>query len=157
MREAFGAFFQTAVRPPWMKAGAGAVRHDAVARRVLPLTHWTAYLDCMRAYLDERYDFPRRAAGRWNAGDGDGRRRLGDVPGRGAKLAHARSVPHAEVVRFAGVGHAVPFEAPLAFVRALGVGARKGLTTTALGRAGRTGIIARRASGVPCGALRSNT
>lgn len=119
IREAFGEFLQTAVRPGWMKRGAAAVRHPRVASMAFPLARWPAYMDCLRAYLDERYDF---------------RDALTDTtipvtvmvgeasemyPPEG-QLALARSIPGATVVRFAGAGHAVPLEAPVAFVRALG-------------------------------------
>lgn len=118
IREMFGRFLQTAVRPSWLKAGLAAVRHERVARMVLPLTHWPAYLDCLRAYLDERYDFSSALA--------DAKIpvtvMVGDAsemyPAEG-QLAFARSIPGASVVRFANAGHAIPVEAPVAFVRSL--------------------------------------
>lgn len=118
IRAVFGEFLRTAVRPPWMKAAMGAVRHPRVAAQAFPLAHWAVYLDVLRSYLDERYDFRDalaavRAPVTVMVGDDSEM-----YPAEG-QLQLARSVPHADVVRFAGSGHAVPYESPVAFVRAL--------------------------------------
>lgn len=118
VRAAFGRFFQTAVRPSWMKRGASAIEHPAVAKRVLPVSHWSTYMDVLRAYLDERHDFRDalatvRAPVTVMVGEASEM-----YPAEG-QYALARTAPHARTVRFARVGHAVPYEAPLAFVRAL--------------------------------------
>lgn len=118
VRGAFGRFFQTAVRPAWMKRGAGLVAHPVVARRVLPLAHWGVYMDVLRAYLDERHDFRDalvnvRAPVTVMVGEASEM-----YPAEG-QLALARTVAHARTVRFPRVGHAVPWEAPVGFVRAL--------------------------------------
>lgn len=118
VRAVFGEFLQTAVRPRWMKAAMGAVRHPRIAPRAFPLAHWSVYLDVLRSYLDERYDFREalvgvRAPVTVMVGDDSEM-----YPAEG-QLQLARSVAHADVVRFAGSGHAVPYESPVAFVRAL--------------------------------------
>lgn len=118
IRGAFGGFLRSAVRPAWMKAGAGAVRHERLAKLVFPLANWPAYMDCLRAYLDERYDF--REALR------DAKVPVTVMVGEASEmypaegqLELARSIPGASVVRFVNAGHAVPLESPFAFVRAL--------------------------------------
>ncbi len=118
IRAAFGGFLATAVRPALLKAGAGAVRHAQVARRVFPLAHWAAYMDVLRAYLDERYDFSDaldavRAPVTVMVGGAS------EMYPAGGQVQFAARVPRAAVVTFADAGHAVPYEAPVAFVRAL--------------------------------------
>ena len=94
-------------------------RHELLIRRLAPVANWTIYLDCLRSYLHEAYD--------WRAS-------LPRVPvpmtvlvgmqstmyPAAGQLAIAQLVPHARVVRFENCGHAVPFEQPRRFVRELG-------------------------------------
>ena len=101
-----------------MKRGAGLMEHAAVASRVLPVAHWGAYMDVLRAYLDERHDLREALAGvrapvTVMVGEASEM-----YPAEG-QLALARTAPQGRAVRFPGVGHAVPWEAPVGFVRAL--------------------------------------
>ncbi len=118
VRRAFARFFQTAVRPPWMKRAAGLMRHSAVATRVLPVANWSTYMDVLRSYLDERHDLRDaltavRAPVTVMVGEASEM-----YPAEG-QLSLSRTAPSARAVRFPGVGHAVPWEAPVGFLRAL--------------------------------------
>ena len=129
IRGAFAGFFRDAFRPPWMKALTGAVTREAVAKRVFPLERWTAYIDCLKAYLDERYDFSGAlqeahrkdpvpltfmVGERSEMYPAAGQLALADAVSRGTTRPERVSV-----VRFPSSGHAIPMEAPVAFVRAL--------------------------------------
>lgn len=118
VRAALASFLRSAFRPAWLKAATGAVHQEQLAKRLFPLTNWPVYMDCLRAYLDQDYDFREALSGTnvpvtFMVGEASEM-----YPAEG-QLALARSVPGAKVVRFPGVGHAIPVEAPWAFVRAL--------------------------------------
>jgi non-heme chloroperoxidase len=119
MRAAFATFCRSAFKPSWLKRTTSLLRHERLARLVFPVENWTAYVDCLRAYLDEHYDFRASLA--------DSRARITVMVGEASEmypaegqLALAESWRRAEVVRFPGVGHSIPLEAPVAFSRALG-------------------------------------
>lgn len=118
VRAAFASFLRSAFRPGWLKAATGAVHREELAKRVFPLANWPIYMDCLRAYLEQGYDFRDALVGTqvpvtFMVGEASEM-----YPAEG-QLALARSVPGATLVRFPGVGHAIPMEAPWAFVRAL--------------------------------------
>jgi pimeloyl-ACP methyl ester carboxylesterase len=115
---AFSAFVRAAVRPAWLKTMTAALRREQVAKLLFPVENWRAYLDCLRAYLDERYDF-RDALRRTEVPVTVMVGESSEMYPAAGQLELARSIPGARLVRFAGVGHAVPLEAPVAFVRAL--------------------------------------
>jgi pimeloyl-ACP methyl ester carboxylesterase len=94
------------------------LRHEVIGRRLMPPDNWAAYLDCMRAYVENDYDM---------------RPTIGDIkvpmsvfigmeslmyPAAGQVWIQSR-VPHAKLVRFEKVGHGIPLEAPRQFVREL--------------------------------------
>ncbi len=118
VRTAFVGFLRAAFRPAWLKGAMHAVHQERLAKLAFPFQNWPVYLDCMRAYLEHPYDFSDALADTGvpvtvMVGDASEM-----YPAEG-QIALARSVG-ATLVRFPGVGHAVPVEAPLAFVRALG-------------------------------------
>ncbi len=102
---------------PW-QAFTGLARHEALIARLAPTANWPIYMDCLRSYLEDDYDW---------------RESLRDLtvpmtvmvgmqstmyPAAG-QLRIAEVVPHAQVVRVENCGHAVPFEAPRVFRREL--------------------------------------
>jgi len=130
IRVAFAGFFRDAFRPRWMKAATAAVTREAVAKLFFPLDHWPAYTDCLKAYLDHRHDFTDAVAkahrahpvpltfmvgGRSEMYPAEGQLELSRI------VTHETSRPdRVFVVRFPRAGHAIPMEAPLAFVKELG-------------------------------------
>lgn len=119
MRAAFATFCRSAFKPSWLKQTTSLLRHEPVAKLVFPVQNWTAYVDCLRAYLDERYDF-RRALDKSEARVTVMVGEASEMYPAAGQLDLAASWKNAHVVRFPGVGHSIPLEAPLAFSRALG-------------------------------------
>lgn len=94
-------------------------RHEFLIRRLAPTTNWTVYLDCLRSYLNDDYD--------WRASLPDIRVPMTALVGMQStmypaegQLAIQSLVPHARVVRIDNCGHAIPFEQPRRFVSELG-------------------------------------
>lgn len=94
-------------------------RHEFLIRRIAPTANWPIYMDCLRSYLNDDYDW---------------RHTLPQIevpmtalvgmqsvmyPAAG-QLAIRQLVPHARIVEFQNCGHAIPFEQPRHFVRELG-------------------------------------
>jgi len=97
----------------------GLARHEALIRRVAPTSNWPIYMDALRSYLRDDYDWrpslpampvPMRAFVGMDSTM---------YPARG-QLRLPEWVPHCELVRFEHCGHAVPFESPRKFVWELG-------------------------------------
>ncbi|WP_292998806.1 alpha/beta hydrolase [Nevskia sp.] len=98
----------------WRRA-ARLTRHDLLAKRLVPTTNWTVYLDSLRSYLRDGFDWrdslkqmtqPMTVmiGGRSAMYPAEGQRLLGDL------------VPHARLIEFPKSGHVIPYEAPLRFV-----------------------------------------
>jgi len=102
----------------WRAIGALA-RFELLIRRIAPVHNWPIYLDCLNSYLEDN--------------DYDWRPSLPNIkvpmtllvgmrsrmyPAAG-QLAITKYVPHAQVIRFANAGHAIPFEEPRRFIQAL--------------------------------------
>ena len=103
---------------PWRRV-ARLARHESLIRRFAPVDNWTIYLDCLRSYMEDDYDW---------------RDTLPDIgvpttvmiglnsrmyPPQGQFAIH-RMVPDARIVEFERCGHSIPFERPGRFVRELG-------------------------------------
>jgi len=130
IRDAFAAFFRDAFHARWLKTASTAMTRESIVKRFVPLDRWSAYTDCMKAYLDVRHDFTRALAKAHAENPVPLTFMIGDrsemYPADG-QLELARIVSgetsrpeRVDVVRFPGVGHAVPMEAPVTFVRELG-------------------------------------
>lgn len=112
-------FFGHAMASRSWRVVTGLARHELLIRRVAPVSNWPIYMDTLRSYLTEDYD--------WRPTLKDVRipmtafvgMRSTMYPPEG-QLQIAQLVPHCRVVRFEGAGHAIPFEAPVKFVRELG-------------------------------------
>jgi pimeloyl-ACP methyl ester carboxylesterase len=130
VRSAFVAFFRAAFHAPLFKGACSLVVRESVMKRVVPLERWSAYTDCMKSYLDGRHDYTLALAKAHAAEPIPLTFMVGDrsemYPAAG-QLELARIVQRetsregrVEVIQFPRTGHAVPMEAPVQFVRALG-------------------------------------
>lgn len=102
-----------------LRAVCSLSRHEALIRRIAPTANWPVYLDCLRSYMEDDYDWrpslprlrvPMTALVGMQSRmyPADGQLRLADY------------VPHARIVPVEDCGHVVPFEAPRLFLRELG-------------------------------------
>lgn len=103
---------------PW-KAFTGLARHERLIARLAPTANWSIYMDCMRSYLEDDYD--------WRDSLRDMSVPMTVMVGMQSTMYPAAgqlhildAVPQARLVRVENCGHAVPFEAPRVFRRELG-------------------------------------
>ncbi|HVT36774.1 MAG TPA: alpha/beta hydrolase [Nevskiaceae bacterium] len=95
-----------------------AAKQEPLMRYVAPTANWPIYLDTLTSYQHDDYDWRedlRRVRIPMTVMIG---MRSTMYPAQG-QLAFRELVPHARIVRVENVGHVVPFEAPLRFVREL--------------------------------------
>ena len=119
-------FYSYAFHGRLWRASSAIMKREVVARQVLDPENWPLYLDAMRAYQTRDYDFRpvlHRIHVPMHIFVGMESRMY---PPEG-QVAIREYVPHAQIVRFGGAGHAVPAEAPLHFVQALGAFLRESL------------------------------
>lgn len=97
----------------------GLARHEFLIRRIAPTANWPIYMDCLRSYLRDDYD--------WRATLPQIRVPMTALVGMqstmypaAGQLAIEKLVPHARIVQFENCGHAIPFEQPRRFVAELG-------------------------------------
>jgi len=94
-------------------------KYDALIRRLAPTSNWPIYLDTLRSYAEDDYDWRESLktvdvpmtvliGAKSRMYPPDGQRAIGDL------------VPHARLVEFENSGHVIPFEAPRRFIRELG-------------------------------------
>ena len=92
----------------------GLAKHERLIRQVAPVSNWPIYMDTLRSYLNDDYDWrpslpklkvPMTAMVAMQSTM---------YPAEG-QLRFPEWVPQAELVRFERCGHAIPFEAPLKF------------------------------------------
>lgn len=105
-------------QPHWRRL-VGFARHEFLIRRVAPVANWPIYMDCLRSYLNDDYD--------WRATLPSIEVPMTALVGMqstmypaAGQLAIQSMVPHARVVKFENCGHAIPFEQPRRFVAELG-------------------------------------
>lgn len=113
-----GEFFGFAFHKTLIRNFTGLAKHEFLIRRVAPVANWPIYMDTLRSYLADDYDWRPSL-------------QQIDVPmtvlvGMRSTMYPAEGqllikqlVPHARIVRFEGCGHALNFEAPVKFVREL--------------------------------------
>jgi non-heme chloroperoxidase len=97
---------------------AGLARYEGMAKLMAPVDNWTIYLDCMRSYMRDDYDW-RPTLHRISVPMTVLVGMDSTMYPAAGQLSIAEHVPHAHMVRFSGCGHAIPFEAPRRFGRAL--------------------------------------
>jgi non-heme chloroperoxidase len=126
VRMKLAEFFSYAFHGRLWRASSLLVRSERVAARVLEPENWPLYLDAIRAYSTCDYDFRpslHRIDVPMHVFVGMESRMY---PPEG-QIAIQSDVPHAKIVRFARVGHAVPAEAPWRFTRRLGAFLRESI------------------------------
>jgi pimeloyl-ACP methyl ester carboxylesterase len=93
----------------------GLAKHERLIRQVAPVSNWPVYMDTLRSYLNDDYDWrpslpqlkvPMTAMVAMQSTM---------YPAAG-QLRFPEWVPQVELVRFERCGHAIPFEAPRKFV-----------------------------------------
>lgn len=103
---------------PWLAVGR-LVQFELVIRRVAPVENWSIYMDCLRSYLEDNdYD--------WRPSLPKIQVPMTVLVGMKSRMYPAAGqvrirdyVPHARIERIENCGHAIPFEAPRRFLRAL--------------------------------------
>lgn len=98
---------------------AGLAQHELLIRRIARVDNWSIYLDCVRSYARDGYD--------WRASLPEMKVPVTALVGlqstmypAAGQLALRELVPHAKVLPIDNCGHAVPFEQPRRFVAELG-------------------------------------
>ena len=90
-------------------------RHEFIIRNVAPTSNWPIYMDTLRSYVEDDYDWrpslPRLEVPMTVLVG----MRSTMYPAQG-QLQIGKLAPRARLVRFEDCGHALPFEAPLRFV-----------------------------------------
>lgn len=110
-----GDFFGHAFALRHWQAFTSLARQELLIRRVAPVANWPIYMDTLRSYLVEDYD--------WRPTLPNIQIPLTAMIGMQSTMYPAKGqlrfrewVPHAELVRFHRCGHAVPFESPRQFM-----------------------------------------
>lgn len=93
-------------------------RHERLIRRVAPTANWPIYLDCLRSYMEDDYD--------WRPSLPQLKTPMTVLIGLQSRMYPAAGqfriadqVPHARMVPIGNCGHVIPFEAPRMFLREL--------------------------------------
>jgi pimeloyl-ACP methyl ester carboxylesterase len=114
-----GNFLNYAFHQPHWRALRHFAGQELLMGRVAPMANWPIYIDTLRSYLHDDYDWrpslpnisvPMTVAIGMQSTM---------YPAQG-QLMIRELVPHAQIVPFENCGHAFPFEAPRKFVRELG-------------------------------------
>ena len=113
-----GEFFDFAFHHRGWKAVSRLARYELLIRRVAPTANWTIYLDSVRSYLEDDYDWrttlPTLQVPMTVLIGNDSIM----YPAEGQRTIR-ELVPHARIVDIPDCGHAIPFEAPRVFRREL--------------------------------------
>jgi len=101
-----------------MRAIGNLARHERLIRRVAPTANWPIYLDCLRSYMDDDYD--------WRPSLSQIKTPTTLLIGLQSRMYPAagqfymaKQVPQARAVPIDNCGHVIPFEAPRVFLREL--------------------------------------
>jgi len=101
-----------------MRLVSGLARYEMLIRRIAPTANWPVYLDCLRSYMEDDYDWrpslPKLKVPMTALIGLESRM----YPAAG-QLRIPEFVPQARVVTVPDCGHVVPFEAPRVFLREL--------------------------------------
>ena len=117
---AFADFIDVAGNKLWLRSASRLLKLEGLAKIILPTENWQIYIQAMRSYYQQEYDFR------------EGIREL-QIPIWSFVGSQSRMYPPegqlrlsqfvkgpVKVVHFKGCGHALPFESPLRFSRQLG-------------------------------------
>lgn len=94
-------------------------RHEMLIRRVAPVDNWSIYLDCLRSYLEDDYDWRDTLPGIGVPTTVMIGLKSRMYPAAG-QFAIREMIRDARIVEFERCGHSIPFERPGRFVRELG-------------------------------------
>ena len=101
-----------------MRAVSSLAKYETLIRRMAPTANWPVYLDCLRSYMEDDYD--------WRPSLPTLKVPMTVLIGMESRMYPAAGqfriaeyVPHARLVPIQDCGHVVPFEAPLVFLREL--------------------------------------
>lgn len=97
----------------------GLSRYEFLIRRLAPTANWPIYMDCLRSYLTDDYDWRDTLPKMTVPMTALVGMQSTMYPAAG-QLAIRELVPHARVVEIENCGHAIPFEQPRRFVSELG-------------------------------------
>jgi pimeloyl-ACP methyl ester carboxylesterase len=111
-------FYRHAFHQPVWRRFVGLARHEMLIRRLAPVANWPIYMDCLRSYLHDDYDWRSTLPQMQVPVTALVGMQSTMYPAEG-QLAIAQLVPQARIVRFDNCGHAIPFEQPRRFVREL--------------------------------------
>jgi pimeloyl-ACP methyl ester carboxylesterase len=99
-----------------MRAVSSLSKYELLIRRVAPTANWPVYLDCLRSYVEDNYD--------WRPSLAKLKVPMTVLIGLESRMYPAAGqfriaeyVPHARLVSIPGCGHVIPFEAPRVFLR----------------------------------------
>lgn len=116
--QTLAVFFSHAMADGPVRQFSGLARHEFLVRRVAPVSNWPIYMDTLRSYLTEDYDWRSSLPQIQIPMTAFIGMRSSMYPAAG-QLQLTRWVPHCRLVRFERSGHAIPFEAPLQFTQEL--------------------------------------
>lgn len=110
-----GEFFGHAFAHRHWQRFTALARHELLIRRVAPVANWPIYMDTLKSYLSDDYD--------WRPSLPNIQVPMTALVGMQSTMYPAKGqlrlrewVPHCEVVRFQRCGHAIPFESPREFM-----------------------------------------
>ena len=112
-------FYGSAFHRRGWKQTTRLARYERFVQAVAPTRHWTIYLDCMRSYLHDNYDWRESLKSLDTPMTAMVGMQSAMYPAEG-QLHIQDLVPHARIERFEQCGHAIPFDAPIRFQRGLG-------------------------------------
>jgi pimeloyl-ACP methyl ester carboxylesterase len=111
-------FFGFAFHKAGWRIFSSLARHEFIIRNVAPTSNWPIYMDTLRSYIEDDYDWRPSLPTLGVPMTVLVGMRSTMYPAQG-QLQIGKLVPNARIVRFEDCGHALPFEAPTRFVREL--------------------------------------
>lgn len=113
-----GDFFGHAFALRHWQAFTSLARRELLIRRVAPVANWPIYMDTLKSYLNDDYDWRPSLPNIQIPMTAMIGMQSTMYPAKG-QLRFKEWVPQAELVRFHRCGHAIPFESPRAFTTEL--------------------------------------
>lgn len=117
--QALATFYGHAFYQRHWRGLASLARHEILIRRLAPVANWPIYMDCLRSYLEDDYDWRSTLPSMAVPMTALVGMQSAMYPAAG-QLEIQSLVPHARIVKFEACGHAIPFEQPRRFMSELG-------------------------------------
>jgi non-heme chloroperoxidase len=111
-------FFGFAFHKAGWRLFSSLAKHEFIIRNLAPTSNWPIYMDTLRSYTEDDYDWRPSLANVDVPMTVLVGMRSTMYPAQG-QLQIGKIVPTAQVVQFEDCGHALPFEAPMRFVSEL--------------------------------------